>query len=88
MAWVYILKTETGKYYIGSTSDLKRRVKNHFSGQTPTTKRLRTESVIFTQEYPTLKEARTIEKKIKNLKRRDYIEKIVKDGYIKITPKV
>jgi len=39
----------------------------------------------FSQEYPTLTEARTIEKKIKKLKRKDYIEKIIKDGYIKIT---
>jgi hypothetical protein len=33
-----------------------------------------------------LKEARYIELKIKNFKRRDYIEKILKDGYIKLTP--
>ncbi len=52
-------------------------------GFTPSTKRLGKVNLIFKQEYKTLSEARKIERKLKKLKRRDYIEKIIKDGYIK-----
>jgi predicted GIY-YIG superfamily endonuclease len=86
MAWVYILKTESGKYYIGSTSNLGERLKHHFDGHTPSTKRLKVESLLFSQQYKTLKDARSVESKIKNLKRRDYVEKMLKDGYIKLVP--
>ena len=37
------------------------------------------------QEYESLDLARKIELKIKKLKRKDYIEKMIKDGYIRIT---
>ena len=36
------------------------------------------------QEYDSIEIARKIERKIKNMKRKDYIEKMVKDGYIKL----
>ena len=86
MAWVYILKTKSGKYYIGSTDNLDNRLRHHFRGFTPSTKALGAESLLLTQKYVSLKEARGVEKKIKKLKRRDYIEKMLKDGYIKLTP--
>ena len=86
MAWVYILKIKSGRFYVGSTSDLSRRLAQHVSGHTPTTKRLPIEGLVLKQEYKTLKDARAIEAKIKKLKRKDYIEKMVKDGYIKLTP--
>ena len=41
--------------------------------------------LVFKQEFDSLETARKIERKIKNLKRKDYIEKIINDGYIKIT---
>jgi len=87
MAFVYILKFTTGKFYIGSTVDLARRLKHHTGEYTPSTKRLGKEKeLVLSQEYPTLVEARSVEYKLKKLKRRDYIAKIVEDGYIKIKP--
>ena len=83
---VYILKTSSGKYYIGSTTDLDKRIAHHKGGFTPSTKRLGKVEIVFKQEYKTLKDTRTIEKKFKKLKRKDYIEKIIKDGYIKVRP--
>ncbi len=85
MSWVYILKTEKDKYYIGSTDNLEQRMKHHSGGYTASTKRLVFVECAFSQKYNTLKDARYIEKKLKKLKRRDYIEKIIKDGYIKIS---
>jgi putative endonuclease len=84
---VYILKSESGKYYIGSTDNLDRRLNQHNSGHTHSTKRMGNLSLVFCQEYETLKNARNIEFSLKKLKRKDYIEKIVKEGYIKMMPR-
>ncbi len=84
MAFVYILENEQGKHYIGSTTNLEERIKHHQGGHTPSTKRLGNLKLVFQQEYPTLGEARTIEGRLKKLKRKDYIENIVRDGYIKM----
>jgi len=86
MGFVYILKTEGGNYYIGSTDNLERRFKQHLEGQTPTTKRMGKLELIFSQEYNTLRQARYVENRLKKLKRKDYVEKIIRDGYIKIKP--
>ena len=86
MAWVYILKTNSGKYYIGSTTDLSARLKQHAAAHTFTTKRLGLDELVLSQEYATAKEARVVERKIKKLKRRDYIEQMIKDGYIRLLP--
>ena len=86
MSFVYILKGEIGHFYIGSTADLEERLKHHLGGHTPSTSKMGKLELVFSQEYPCLKDARYVEKRLKNLKRRDYIEKIIKDGYIKITP--
>ncbi len=87
MAWLYILKSKSRKFYVGSTPDLERRFRQHLSGHTHSTKRLHPEQIIFKQEYKTLEEARSIELRLKKLKRKDYLEKIIKDGYIKIQAK-
>lgn len=86
MAYVYILKTKSGKYYVGSTENLSTRLAHHIGGHTPSTKKLGAEALLLSQEYETLKDARSVEYKIKNLKRKDYIEKMLKDGYIKVKP--
>ncbi|MBX4200227.1 GIY-YIG nuclease family protein [Candidatus Parcubacteria bacterium] len=86
MPHVYILKTDSGKLYIGSTSNLERRITHHSGGHTPSTKRLGDPKLIFKQEYSTLIEARAVERKLKKLKRRDYIEKIIKEGKIRVQP--
>lgn len=85
MAFVYILQSKRDKrFYIGSTVDIKKRLKHHQGGFTPSTKRFGELDLIFSQEYLSLKEARIIERKLKKLKRKDYIEKIIKDGFIKM----
>ncbi len=81
---VYILQDEHGRYYIGSTADLKRRLAQHKQGHTWTTQRFTNPKLVFLQEYSTLEIAKKIELRLKKLKRKDYIEKIVSDGFIKI----
>ncbi len=84
MAYLYILKSDKDKFYIGSTINLENRLKHHKGGFTPSTKRMGNVDLIFYQEYQTLKEARYVERRLKQLKRRDYIEKIIHDGIIKM----
>ena len=43
-----------------------------------------TTSLVLNQEYSTLSKARKIEYRLKRLKRKDYIKKIVEDGYIRM----
>lgn len=86
MAWVYILSTESGKYYIGSTENIDARLKHHKGGFTPSTKALIFKDCVLKQEYKNLRQAREVERRLKKLKRRDYIEKIIKEGYIKAQP--
>jgi len=86
MAYVYILQNEEGKYYIGSTINIAERLKHHSNGYTPSTHRLGNLKLVFSQKYETLKDARSVEYKLKKLKRHDYIASIIKDGFIRIKP--
>ena len=83
-AYIYILQDENGKFYIGSTPTLEKRLKQHISGHTQTTRNMLNPKLVLKQEVPSLPIARRIENKLKRMKRKDYIEKIVADGYIKV----
>lgn len=82
--FVYILKDDKGKFYIGSTIDIKRRMRQHKYRHTHTTVRMQKPKLVLLQEYNSLDIARKVERRIKNLKRKDYIEKMIADNYIKI----
>lgn len=84
-ACVYILKDKNSHLYIGSTCNLGRRIIQHKNGHTQTTKNMNNPALVFAQEYESLEYAREIERRLKKLKRRDYIEKIIKEGYVKMT---
>ncbi|MFZ2188361.1 MAG: GIY-YIG nuclease family protein [Candidatus Moraniibacteriota bacterium] len=87
MAYVYILQSKKdNRFYIGSTNNLDRRVQEHKNGKTPSTKRFGGVDLVFSQKYLLLEDARCIERKLKKLKRRDYLEKIIHDGFIKMRP--
>ena len=58
----------------------------YIAGRLNSTKRLGEGVLVLKQNYQTLKDARSVEYKLKKLKCRDYIAKIVQDGYIKIVP--
>ncbi len=69
MAWVYMLRGASGRHYIGSTTDLERRLEQHRRGHTHTTKRLGGGlEVAAALEMPSLQEARALERELKRKK--------------------
>ena len=83
-AYVYILKDNDNKFYIGSTVDPNLRMKQHLLGHTQTTRNMNCPRIVLTQKVDSLLTARKIEYRLKKMKRRDFIEKIIADGYIKL----
>ena len=70
MAHIYVLESETtGKYYIGSTSNLHRRLNQHKSGQTRTTRVLNAFKLVYSEEFDSINDARDREKKLKSYNR-------------------
>ena len=85
-AYVYILQDESHRFYIGSCVNMEKRFRQHELGHTATTMRMKNPKLVLSQMYNSLQEARLVERKIKKLKRKDYIVKMVSEGYIKIKP--
>ena len=67
-AWVYILKGSSGRYYIGSTTDLERRFSEHVRGSCHTTKRLGEVTLVERFELTSMDEARALERRLKAMK--------------------
>ncbi|MDP2938965.1 MAG: GIY-YIG nuclease family protein [Candidatus Omnitrophota bacterium] len=85
--FVYILRgLKNNKLYIGSTTEINRRVNQHEIGSVKATRPLRPIKLEFFQEYDNINLARKIEHKLKKFKRKDFLEKIIKDGFIKMGP--
>ena|SRR3989338_1062226 len=86
MAYVYILQSKrNGKYYIGSTAGaVESRVKKHQQGGVPFTRRNLPVELVLAQHCPNMHVARGIERKLKGLKRRDYIARMISEGKIRI----
>ncbi len=82
MFWVYILKSEsTGRYYVGSTSDINRRLSQHndpnYTG-TKTTKYFKGPwLLVYSESYETRSQAMVREKQIKSWKSRKAIEELI-----------
>jgi len=83
-AYLYILEDTKGRFYVGSTKDINKRMNQHKNGHTQTTRNMSEPSLVFSQKYDTLREARESERRIKKLKRKDYIRKIIEDGFVKV----
>jgi len=76
---VYILESErSGKYYVGSTSDVDARLERHNQGRSKYTKSGIPWRLIFTERYATRSEAVKRELQIKRRKSRDYIDALIR----------
>lgn len=71
--YVYILKCQDNKLYIGFTNDLIRRIKEHNNGLTQSTKNRRLLHLIYYEAFKSKRDALKREIKLKKFKR-SYIE--------------
>ncbi len=78
MFFIYIIYSEkVGKYYVGCTSELERRLEQHNSGQSTYTKRGIPWELVYSETFYSLSKARKREIEIKNKKSKKYIEYLV-----------
>ncbi len=74
MYFTYILKSlKTEKLYIGHTDNLERRIHEHNSNQSKSTRFRGPWELIFSKEFPSRSEAIYLELKLKSFKNKDYI---------------
>lgn len=87
--FVYILRSlKSDRYYIGSTTNVMLRFKQHQSGNVKSTRNLRPLELAFYQSCKSINIAGLIEKKLKKFKRKDFIDKIIQDHEIKLINKI
>jgi len=76
MPYTYILKSlNNSKTYIGSTTNLERRIEEHNNGLSTFSKRYRPWTLIYREEYKDIKKARLREKYLKSAAGRRFIKK-------------
>jgi len=66
MHHVYILKLSNNQYYTGETHNLKKRITNHFQGNTKTTSRVKPKELVFYATFKTKEKALQFEKYLKS----------------------
>jgi len=81
---VYVLRSlKNGRYYVGSTDNMERRLEEHNSGKNESTKHNVPFKLVFWQEFDDIRTARQIEYQLKSKKSRKIIERIIEEGRIK-----
>jgi len=78
--FVYIIRSEEGYYYTGQTSDLQRRLLEHNSGISHSTKHGHNWQVIYKEEFSTRSEAMKREKWFKTGVGREWLKKMLRGG--------
>ena len=75
---MYILRnTKADRYYIGSTNNIGRRLKQHVAGSTRTTRVLQTYELVYKEKFGTIQQARQREQKLKSYKSKRYIKWLI-----------
>jgi putative endonuclease len=77
--YFYVLQSETtGRFYIGHTENLSKRIFEHNNKRTPSTKNRGPWVLFHSEEYPTRSEAARRERHVKGMKSRGYIEALAR----------
>jgi putative endonuclease len=72
--FIYVLRCNDLRFYIGSTRDLNKRIEAHRQGRVKTTKGRRPVQLIYTEEFETYSDARRREIFLKTGTGRDWIK--------------
>lgn len=78
MWYVYLLQNNDGRWYIGSTKDLQKRILTHNSGKNKSTKHGIPWKVIYCEISVNIKDARAREKYLKSGMGRRYLKNRLK----------
>ncbi|MFA6447099.1 MAG: GIY-YIG nuclease family protein [Patescibacteria group bacterium] len=78
--FVYILRNAKGNYYVGATNDIQRRLAEHNSGVSLATRGRGPWCLVYTETYATPQEAKNREYKIKQKKRKSYIDWLIAEA--------
>ncbi|MEX1138966.1 MAG: GIY-YIG nuclease family protein [Bacteroidota bacterium] len=83
MFLIYILRSLlNGKFYVGYTDDIQRRLVEHNAGMSKYTRSGRPWELAYTESYATRSEAMRREKEIKSRKSRKYILSLIQEAKI------
>ncbi|HUU44860.1 MAG TPA: GIY-YIG nuclease family protein [Acidobacteriota bacterium] len=75
--FVYILQADDGRYYIGQSEDVERRIAQHLAGRVQSTKSRTGWKLVYREQFDTRIEAIKRERQIKKQKSRAYIERLI-----------
>lgn len=75
--YVYLIVSEEGHHYTGHTPDLKRRLAEHNAGLSHATKHGKQWRIVYTEEFPTRKEAMKRERWLKSGVGREWIKNTI-----------
>ena len=79
---VYVLRDSYGKLYKGLTNNLKRRIREHETGRTITTRKMGGLSLVYTEEYNDFSTARKRELYFKSAAGRRFLKNKIIQGPI------
>ena len=80
--WTYIIKSvKFGNYYIGQSSNISKRLKNHNLKKSKSSKPFSPWIVIYQKGFATRSEAVKHERYLKSIKKRNFLEKIIKNNH-------
>ena len=77
MGYTYILLCSNNTYYVGSTNELVRRMREHMNGLSKATMSKLPVKLVFSKEFQTLREARSYEYFIKRQRNRAFYEELI-----------
>ncbi len=76
--FTYILHSKTkNKFYVGATNNLSRRISEHNSGQSKSTKHGKPWELVFVATFENFSDARKLETRIKKMKSKKFIQELI-----------
>jgi len=80
MFYTYIIKSQCGRFYIGSTKNLLKRISQHNNGESKWTSRFKNWKIVYKEEFETRSKAVQREMFLKKLKGGDAFKKIINNA--------
>jgi len=77
--YLYILRSRsTGKFYVGHTENVVKRLSEHNQDRSPSTRRRGPWQLVYTEEFATRSEASRRERAVKKMKSHAWIEELAR----------